>query len=122
MRAISAAKPTTLQATCSLRIPQLSVTATRSTPRLRPAPCDTLTFAGCVCACGLCGVQVVINGQRKSQSYMRTYHGWWKDIHQDHTHLISAGQDFWFETCGHTHQWVSGNSHHRQEFQWLGTR
>jgi len=53
---------------------------------------------------------------------MHTYHGWWKDIHQDHTHLISSGQDFWFETCGHTHQWVTGNSHHRQEYQWLGTR
>jgi len=66
--------------------------------------------------------QVFINGQRKTQTYMHTYHGWWKDQHQDHTHYIPAGQDFWFQTCGGAHGWGSGNSHHRQEFHWVGTR
>jgi len=67
-------------------------------------------------------LSVFINGQRKTQTYMHTYHGWWKDQHQDHTHYIPAGQDFWFQTCGGAHGWGNGNSHHRQEFHWVGTR
>ena len=53
---------------------------------------------------------------------MHTAAGWWKDVHQDHTRLIPANQDFWFQTCGHTHGWGSGNTHHRQEYQWVGDR
>ena len=57
-----------------------------------------------------------------TQTYMHTWAGWWKDIHQDHTRLIPAGQDFWFQTCGHQHGWAASNTHHRQEYSWVGTR
>jgi len=67
-------------------------------------------------------LSVYVNGQRKTMTYMHTYYGWWKDTHQDHTHYIPAGQDFWFQTCGGAHGWGSGNSHHRQEYHWVGTR
>ena len=64
----------------------------------------------------------MINGSRRTQTYFHTYGGWWKDQHQNHIHLVNAGQDFWFQACGNTHNWGSGNSHQRQEYSWLGTR
>jgi hypothetical protein len=67
-------------------------------------------------------VSVIINGQRKRQTYQHTGRGWWKSDYSDHTFYIAAGQDFWFQGCGHYHNANSDFRHQRQEFMWYGKR
>jgi hypothetical protein len=67
-------------------------------------------------------VSVYINGQRMRNVHQHTGRGWWKSDYSDHTFYIAAGQDFWFQGCGHFHN-AGGEYHYqRQEFMWYGKR
>jgi hypothetical protein len=67
-------------------------------------------------------ISVFINGRRMRYTHMHVRYGWWKSHYSDHTFFIAAGQDFWFQGCGHYHNANSDFRHQRQEFMWYGKR